>query len=250
MTAASAATPAFSRSWRWPTQRRSAATLLAGAVLVWLVVCGLGWLLAHPLTDHGFTRWEGGVDRFLAAHRSGGWNSVTNAASLAGDTPAAIGMSVLAFIVLRLSVHRWREPLMLAVAMLGEVAIFSSSTVVVGRHRPDVAHLDGSPPTSSFPSGHTAASTTLYGVLAIVALCYASRVLWRVLSVAAAVVIVLSIGTSRLYRGMHYPTDVAGGILLGLLWITVVSLVILRHHTPRSRDAAGDESRRAEAGRR
>jgi membrane-associated phospholipid phosphatase len=219
----------------WAQVGRSAVRLIVGAVLVWLIMCGAGWLLTHPLANAGFTHWEGGLDRWFAARRSGGWNGVTNAASLAGDTPAAIGISVLAFVLLRLTVHRWREPVLLAVSMLGEVAIFTLTTVVVGRHRPTVPHLDGSPPTSSFPSGHTAASTTLYGVLVIVVLVHTRRRVWRALAVAVAALIVLSIGTSRLYRGMHYPTDVAGGILLGLLWITVTSLVILRGHAE-SRD--------------
>jgi membrane-associated phospholipid phosphatase len=219
----------------WSRLGRSAVRLIVGAVLVWLVMCGTGWLLTHPLASAGFTHWEGGLDRWFVARRSGGWNGVTNAASLAGDTPAAIGISVLAFVLLRLTVRRWREPVLLAVSMLGEVAIFTLTTVVVGRHRPTVPHLDGSPPTSSFPSGHTAASTTLYGVLVIVVLTHTGRRVWRALAVAVAALIVLSIGTSRLYRGMHYPSDVAGGILLGLLWITVTSLVILRGHAEKQR---------------
>lgn len=216
---------------------RSAVLLLLGALGVWVIVCAVGLALAHPLTRTGFTHWEGGVDRWFAQHRSPGWNTVTNAASVAGDTPAAIGISVLAFIGLRLATGRWRAPILLAVSMLGEVAIFLTSTGVVGRHRPDVPHLDGSPPTSSFPSGHTAASTTLYGVLAIVVISATVNRLWRVSAVVLALVIVLSIGLSRLYRGMHYPSDIGGGILLGLLWITVTGLVILR--APGRRQPAG-----------
>jgi membrane-associated phospholipid phosphatase len=223
------------RAQLWPEVRRDAALLIPGAVLVWLLMCGVGYLLTHPLASAGYTRWEGGLDRWFVGHRSPGWNTITNAASLAGDTPAAIGISVLAFVVLRLVLHRWREPVLLAVSMIGEVAIFSSTAAVVGRHRPTVKHLDGSPPTSSFPSGHTAGSTTLYGVLVVVVFAYVTRTLWRTLAVTVATLIVLSIGLSRLYRGMHYPSDVAGGILLGLLWITVTTLVILHGHTRRDR---------------
>jgi membrane-associated phospholipid phosphatase len=219
------------RTQRWPEIRREVFLLVPGAVLVLLLMCGAGYLLAHPLTNAGFTGWEGGLDRWFAGHRHAGWNAVTNAASLAGDTPAAIGMSVLAFVVLRLVLHRWRESVLLAVSMIGEVAIFSATAAIVGRHRPTVQHLDGSPPTSSFPSGHTAASTTLYGVLVVIVFAYSARSASRILAVMAAALIVLSIGMSRLYRGMHYPSDIAGGILLGALWITVTCLVILHGHT-------------------
>jgi membrane-associated phospholipid phosphatase len=225
------------RTRRWSEGRRDAILLIPGAVLVGLVMCGVGYLLTHPLTDAGFTHWEGGLDRWFVGHRSGGWNTVTNVASVAGDTPAAIGISVLAFIVLRLVLHRWREPVLLAVSMIGEVAIFSATAAIVGRHRPTVTHLDGTPPTSSFPSGHTAASTTLYGLLAVIVIAHSARSACRILAVAAAAMIVMSIGVSRLYRGMHYPSDVAGGILLGLLWITVTTLVILHGHTQRNTGA-------------
>ena len=231
MTALPLRPTAAGRTERWSEVRRDASLLLPGAVLVGLVMCGIGYLLTHPLTTAGFTHWEGGLDRWFVGHRSAGWNSVTNAASLAGDTPAAIGISVVAFVVLRLVLHRWREPVLLAVSMIGEVAIFSATAAIVGRRRPTVKHLDGSPPTSSFPSGHTAAATTLYGLLAVIVIAYSARAAWRILAVAAAAVIVVSIGLSRLYRGMHYPSDVAGGIVLGLLWVTVTTLVILHGHT-------------------
>jgi undecaprenyl-diphosphatase len=227
MTGLSLRSAAPSRGSIWPEVRRDAALLIPGGVLVWLAMYGVGYLLTHPLTDAGFTYWEGGLDRWFAGHRRAGWNTITNAASLAGDTPAAIGMSILAFVVLRLALHRWREPVLLAVSMLGELAIFSATAAAVGRHRPPVAHLDGSPPTSSFPSGHTAASTTLYGLLAVIVIAHATRSAWRILAPLVAASIVISIGLSRLYRGMHYPSDVAGGIVLGLLWVSVTTFVIL-----------------------
>jgi undecaprenyl-diphosphatase len=215
----------------WQGVRHDVFRLLFGAVLVLLVMCGTGLLLTDPLTDAGFGHWEGGLDRWFADHRHAGWNTATNAASLAGDTPAAIALSVLAFVVLRLLVHRWRESVVLATSMIGEVILFSSTAAVVGRDRPTVQHLDGTPPTSSFPSGHTAAATTLYGVLVLIVFAYSARTLWRVLAVSAAALIVASIGMSRLYRGMHFPSDILGGILLGLLWITVTYFVLLRGHT-------------------
>lgn len=208
--------------------KRAAARLVPGGLVVWLVMCGLGLLIVHPLADAGFSNWEGGLDRWFAGHRSHDWNVLTNAASLAGDTPAAIGLSVLAFLALRLILHRWREPLLLAVSMIGEVGIFSATTVVVGRARPAVAHLDGAPPTSSFPSGHTAASTTLYAVLVAVVFFHTRRSGVRALAVAAAVLIVSLIGVSRLYRGMHFPSDVLGGVVLGILWAATTVTVVLR----------------------
>lgn len=207
--------------------RRAGVVLVPAAVAVWLVMCAVGYLLTHPLEHRGFTKWEGSADRFFAAHRTAAWNSVTKIASLVGDTPAIIAVAAVSFVALRVVTRRWRASVFVLAAMVGEVSIFSSATIVVDRARPTVTHLDGSPPTSSFPSGHTAAATTMYGLLAIIAVTYAGRTAVRVLAVAVAVVIVVSIGVSRLYRGMHYPTDVLGGVLLGLLWLTATTMVVM-----------------------
>jgi undecaprenyl-diphosphatase len=110
---------------------------------------------------------------------------------------------------------------LLAVALAGEVSVFIFTTLLIHRHRPRVPHLDAAPPTSSFPSGHTAASVVLYLLIALL-LSYRLRsgvarmVLWIV-----AVLIPILVGLSRLYRGMHYPTDVLSGALLGAVWLFI-----------------------------
>lgn len=98
----------------------------------------------------------------------------------------------------------------------------------VPRHRDDhrahaapVAHLDAIlPPTSSFPSGHTAAAVCLFGGIAVI-VCRATAAWWRYLVVALAVVLVLAVATSRLYRGAHYPTDDLGALVLAVPWLLV-----------------------------
>jgi undecaprenyl-diphosphatase len=87
-----------------------------------------------------------------------------------------------------------------------------------------------SPPTSSYPSGHTAAATVLYISLAVItayALARADQARrftgWLV-SVAA--LIILFVAVSRLYRGMHHPTDVVAGFLLGLGALLVTTMAV------------------------
>jgi membrane-associated phospholipid phosphatase len=115
--------------------------------------------------------------------------------------------------------RRWREPMLVAVAVAGEVLIFLLVTMLVDRKRPPVSHLDEAPPTSSFPSGHTAASIVLWGALAVLANERARSALVRNLFLVLAFVMPLLVASSRLYRGMHFLTDVLGGVLLGGLWL-------------------------------
>ena len=208
--------------------RQAVAQLVPAAVLVWLTMCVIGYVLARPLSHVGFTDWEAGADRYFASHRVSGLNTLTNLASLAGDTPAIIAVASISFLALRLLTRRWKYSLTVLATMLGEVVIFWFTTIVIARSRPTVPHLDGSPPTSSFPSGHTAASTSLYGLLAIIIAAHLAQARWRILAYTAVTLLVVTIGVSRIYRGMHYPTDVLGGMVLGALWLTATTHVLLR----------------------
>ena len=211
--------------------------LLAAAVVVWATLCGAGYLLTHPLHDTAFERRDAWVNRWFAAHRSSTWNMVTHWLTYAAETLTVIAVGVVFFVGLRIALGRWRESLFLATALAGEVTIFLGTTVLIDRDRPPVSHLDHAPPTSSFPSGHTAAALVLYGALAIIALQVSSRAWLRRLAVIVGVAIPLCVAFARLYRGMHFPTDVLGGAVLGLAWLVIAWAVVLRRRRDDPTDA-------------
>jgi undecaprenyl-diphosphatase len=217
--------------------RTDAAILVISAVALWGLMSGIGMLLTHPLRDSAFERWDGSVNRWFAARRSPTWNTITHWLTYAGETVTVIGVGLIFFILLRITLHRWRESVFLAVALVGEVTIFVCTTLVIDRPRPDVPHLDLAPPTSSFPSGHTAAAITLFGALAIIAVRVCTKAWLRTLAVLGAVVLPVCVALARMYRGMHFPTDILGSVLLAVLWLTITSAVILRHPVEKADDA-------------
>jgi undecaprenyl-diphosphatase len=84
-----------------------------------------------------------------------------------------------------------------------------------------VAHLDATlPPTSSFPSGHTAAAVCLYGAVAALVL-RGTQAWWRWLVLAVAVVLIGAVAFARLYRGAHHPTDVLASMAFAVPWLLV-----------------------------
>jgi membrane-associated phospholipid phosphatase len=193
--------------------------LLACAVVLAAALVGVGWVLAKVVHDDGIGRADTGVSRWLAGERNPDLNDATVFTSEFGGTLTVAALAVLAVAFAALVWRRWREPMLVAVAVAGEVGIFLLVTLLVDRERPPVRHLDEAPPTSSFPSGHTAATIALWGALAVLANERARSAVVRNLFLVLAFVVPLLVASSRMYRGMHFLSDVLGGIVLGGLWL-------------------------------
>ena len=207
--------------------RRTLALVFGGAALLLLAMIALGLLDVHVLAHSRLGRADGSVDSTLARHRDHLLNALTLGATDAASTIPVIAAGVLVIIAAALVFRRWREPLFVATVLVGEVAIFVVTTLAVHRPRPNVVRLDHAPPTSSFPSGHTAASVALFGSIAALVVLYGARAAWRRLAITVAILFPIVVAASRLYRGMHYPTDVLGGALLGFTWLRVSVFAVL-----------------------
>jgi membrane-associated phospholipid phosphatase len=224
---ASSADRTSGRAEAAPLTRGSAVRLVAGGVVLYLVLAGVGLLITHVLAGSWLVREDQRVSRWFAARRTPMLDTLTHYGTLLADTFTAIGLSIVLVLVLRWWLGRRRESIGVAVAILGELFVFLLVTNTVDRPRPPVPRLDVAPATSSFPSGHTAAAIALYGCLAVVVLRQmASRwAAWLIAVLCFCVPVI--VGTSRVYRGMHYPSDVVFGALGGGTWLIVTVLVVV-----------------------
>jgi membrane-associated phospholipid phosphatase len=225
---------------RWRRFRDGVPTaifLAAGAVLLLALLVAVGYLVTKVLSHDWLGREDLWVSRWFAAHRNRDLNEVTHDTTLTAETITVTVLAVVTVAVSAFAWRRWREPMLVALAVAGEVTIFLLVTLLVDRQRPPVRHLDQAPPTSSFPSGHTAAAICMYGALAVLANERARSALVRGLFVALAVLVPLAVGLSRIYRGMHYTSDVIGGVILGATWLFLVvkgvRLGVLHHQLGR-----------------
>jgi len=229
--------------------------LLAAAVVVYALLAGCGLLLTRVFPDGPLLRMDRAVSQWFFEHRTATLSPLTHIGSSMADTLTAIVLTVVLVIGLRLWLGRWRESVAILVSILGELFIFVLVTATVHRQRPTVPHLDPAPPTSSFPSGHTGAAVALYVGLAVVLLTVSHRSAGPVSSrhaadqgaavrrlsptltrIAAALLCLVPVlvALSRIYRGMHFLTDVVAGALAGGLWMAMVMVTLLR-----TRPAAG-----------
>ena len=175
-------------------------------------VCG--WLLTHPLKYSFIVNTDESIARWWVKQRTTRLNSLSFAGSMLSDTVVKILVTAVVAIVMLIVWKRWLEPLVVCVALVLEALTFITVTTLVGRPRPDVPHLDTSPVGSSYPSGHTGAAVA-YSAIVVVLLWHTRRRWIRVLAVAVAAILPVLVATARMYRGMHFFTDVVFGGLLG-----------------------------------
>lgn len=217
--------PAPAEERMLPHPLAGTAELVTGWVLVFGALYGFGMLVSYYAGDTFVATLDTEVPRWFEAHRTETLDRISYGWSKAGDTHAILLVS-LVFCPLVLAVwRRWRPVLFVVLTMFGELTLFLASARAVDRPRPAVEHLDGQLPTASFPSGHIAATMCLYVAIAVLVMPRTDR-WWRWLTVVAAVVMPLGVALSRMYRGMHHPSDFAGAILLTVLWVGLLYLVV------------------------
>ncbi|QRV32054.1 phosphatase PAP2 family protein [Streptomyces californicus] len=218
---------------------RAAARVGAFAVCQAALMVGAGLLLTGPARGLWPVTAEVAAVEALEDARTGTLDALSAVVSALGDTTTVVGLTFLVCLALVLAprLPRWREAVFLATAVSLQAAVFVLITACVDRTRPDVERLDASPPTSSYTSGHTGAATALYAGLAVLVLSRV-RAPWRKPVAALLLLVPLLVGLARLYRGMHHPTDVAGGLANGALSLFVVGRAVLDGHTWAARPPA------------
>jgi membrane-associated phospholipid phosphatase len=185
------------------------ALLVGGSILLGLFVTDV------LLRTGGIGATDERMIRSLAGDRTPFLTDLSEVGSTVGGAPVLpILVALIALVCVAL--RRWRLAGFAVFVLAVESATYRVTSLVVPRHRPAVHRLEDLPVNASYPSGHTAASIAVYGGLVYL---LTSRIRHRGLQVAAwalAVLIPVFVAMSRMYRGMHHPLDVAGGMLVGI----------------------------------
>jgi membrane-associated phospholipid phosphatase len=181
------------------------------------------------LDGSALVREELEVVRDLSRARSSGWDTLTSASTWLSNTLFVVAALAVAGAVARRLSGRWLEPAFLVVAVGGEKVVYLAGSLIVRRDRPPVPTTGFVHATSSFPSGHVGAALALYGAIAVLVLRSprATRPV-RIAVVAVAVVVPALVAFARMYRGLHYPSDVLAGALAAAAWLVATWWCVLR----------------------
>ncbi|HET9283109.1 MAG TPA: phosphatase PAP2 family protein [Candidatus Angelobacter sp.] len=169
-------------------------------------------------------RFDQAIRNWVHQFASPGLTVLMKVFSMMGAQILAVAL-VVAFVIF--AWLRWkRAALWLAIAMAGALILEASLKYAYHRIRPQ-AYFIPEPDSYSFPSGHALTSFCFYGVLAGLVTDRIKSLLWRIIVWAAATLLVIAIGLSRIYLGVHYPSDVLAGYLAATVWVGTI--IVLDH---------------------
>jgi undecaprenyl-diphosphatase len=186
-------------------------------------------LAVAALVDHGalLLTWDEPIQRIVESNRSPFADTLFRRISFFGSTRTVL---VLGSVLTLVTWRRCRAVGLVALAaMLSRPLLEFSLKFVVDRERPNLDRLvAGNGP--SFPSGHVMAAVALWGLVPLAMALYTTnpRIWWA--SFWGSGVLIIAIGASRTYLGVHWFSDVVGGLIVGVFFLLAVEWLFTRRH--------------------
>lgn len=137
-----------------------------------------------------------------------------------GSGNVVASIALIGFIVLYFLLRYRLQAILLIAVVAGSVSLNRALKVYFKRERPEI-HRIMDANGFSFPSGHSMMAFALYAIIAYIAWRNVKTPMRRVVLVLFTAFMIITIGTSRIYLGVHYPSDIVGGFAASALWVTI-----------------------------
>ena len=212
--------------------------LIAGAVVG--IAGTVGFAALAEVVREGYTQpFDNAVLRWLGAHHTPLLTTI-----MTEVTPLGTGIVVLTVVGITTAFlwhteHKHSARMLLA-ATAGNILLNNVLKLFFDRERPSIFEWGTHAASSSFPSGHAMSATVVYGTVAYLLARLQKHAWSRTITLLLAVIMIVLICLTRLYLGVHYPSDVLGGIIIGLAWsgfcmaTLEASLALARRRAPAS----------------
>jgi membrane-associated phospholipid phosphatase len=198
---------------------------LAGGILVLTLGAWIFGLTVEELSE-GDTHLDTRFAAWLHEHATEGWTTFFENVTRLGNVPVLAAVTLVAAIVLARK-RLTSELELLLLAAIGAEILSVGLKLGFERERPFFPDPLATESTYSFPSGHASVSLAVYGTIGYIAARHAPSRGRQIGILVAAAGLILLIGFSRLYLGVHYLSDVIAGFSLGLAWVALC--VVLLH---------------------
>ena len=190
--------------------------LVAGALVA---LAGLYFFLrfASHVTSGATQAFDDSVLQWLSEQRSPTLDHIMLEITFLGTGTVVMMAVAISAMFLWLSNHKY-SAILLLVSTFGGILLNNLLKAGFSRPRPQIVEWGTTAISSSFPSGHAMSAAVVYGTVAYLAGRLQRRHLHRVATLVLTLILILLISVSRLYLGVHYPSDVIAGVIIGLAW--------------------------------
>lgn len=210
---------------------------VAGFIAAWLF-----GLLGRVVLGGATQAMDVAVLRAVAAVRTPLLDQVALDVTSLGNVAVLVMIVLVASAFLFLSRHR-HSAYLLWIAVVGEEIINWTLKSAYDRPRPTAVIAETKVLSTSFPSGHAMASFVAYGAIALLVGRLTENRRMQHATWLVAGLVILVVGSSRVYLGVHYPSDIIGGYLAGFAWLAILAstLTALRFFAPRRPELEQEE---------
>ncbi len=180
--------------------------------------------LTDELAENELNTLDENVTSFIISNRNKWLTDYFRLVTHLGDRNAYLVLTFLLAGFFWIKHKSWRYILQTALVLMLSTASNIILKKVINRARPSLEHLV-TVNTLSYPSGHAMSAMAFYGFLIFLCLRYNMQTWIRYFFISVLALLIVSIGISRIYLGVHYPSDVVGGYIGGLIWVAFCAIV-------------------------
>lgn len=196
--------------------------------LVAFILCiGFGTSFSYietAISNQWIQRFDTSIIHFVQGMETAWLTVILKTFTWIGSEYAVALLTVIVFFLLYFTFHYRQQAVLLVAAIVGTVSLNTLLKLYFKRERPEL-HRIMDATGFSFPSGHTMMAFSLYTILAYIAWHNVKTKMRRMLLILSAGLMIFLIAGSRIYLGVHYPSDIIGGIFASAFWLTIVIAV-------------------------